>query len=341
MSFQAQAKKVINTEAQAIQSLIARIDGSFDKACALINSCVGRVVVIGVGKSGLVGNKIAATLASTGTPAFAINAAEASHGDLGMVKKGDVILAISYSGQTEEIIALLPVLKKRDLSVISLCGNPHSPLARFATVNLDVGIKEEACPLGLAPTTSTTATLVLGDAMAIALLVERGFTHEDFALSHPGGSLGKRLLVTVADLMHKGAQIPMVCEQDPLDKTLLEMTQKGLGTVCVLDAQQKLIGMFTDGDLRRAFANKVALSETQIQEVMTPNPKTIVADALAINALGVMEHNKITALPVMDHDHRLVGVIHMHALLSAGIQGAQHAETLTLSESKKSNVTYS
>ena len=341
MTFQAQAKKVIDIERRAIERLSQNINHSFDEACQLIKQCSNRIIVIGIGKSGLVGNKIAATLASTGTPAFSINAAEASHGDLGMVKKGDIVLAISYSGQTEEIIRILPVLKKLGVPVISLCGNPLSPLAIFANVNLDISISEEACPLGLAPTASTTSTMVLGDALAIALLSERSFTHEDFALSHPGGSLGKRLLVKVSDLMHQDEHIPIVSQHDTLEKTIIEITQKGLGSVCVLDDNGNFIGIFTDGDLRRAFATKTVISAIPIKHIMTKNPKTIREDELAVNALGTMETNKITALPVLDAKANLIGVIHMHALLNAGIQGVQHENHPTNRKSNENQTAHS
>jgi len=341
MTFQARAQKVIQIEHQAIKNLAALIDSSFDRACQLIKTSCNRVIVIGIGKSGLVGNKIAATLASTGTPAFAVNAAEASHGDLGMIQKGDVVLAISYSGQTEEIIKLLPVLKKLDIPVISFCSNPLSPLATFAKINLNIGTSEEACPLGLAPTASTTATMVLGDALAIALLTDRGFTHEDFALSHPGGSLGKRLLVKVSDLMHKGDHIPIVHENDSLETTLIEITKKGLGAACVIDKKSHFIGIFTDGDLRRAFANNKDVTSTAINKIMTTNSQTTTADELAINALGIMEMNKITSLPVLNNDKQILGVLHMHALLSSGIQGAKHANTFPDQQSKTRQTTYS
>ncbi|MDF2529591.1 MAG: D-arabinose 5-phosphate isomerase [Gammaproteobacteria bacterium] len=319
MSFQARAQEVIRIELEAIKRLQSKINESFDQACNMLKVCTGRIVVLGMGKSGHIGNKIAATLASTGSPAFSIHAAEASHGDFGMITNQDVIIAISYSGKTAEVLSLLPLMKRLNIPVISITGDPNSPLAKAATINLDVSVDKEACPLGLAPTASTTATLVMGDAIAIALLQEKGFTAKEFAFSHPGGSLGKRLLLTARDLMHSGEEIPIVKPDANLQETILEITRKKLGMTAIVDADTKLLGIFTDGDLRRAFEKGIELKAVNVLQVMTKTPKTVKPDSLAIEALNIMENYKITSLVVADEQNHVVGILHMHDLLQAGI----------------------
>jgi arabinose-5-phosphate isomerase len=313
------AQAVIETELSAIQSLLPRINENFARACQTLLECQGRVIVIGMGKSGHVGNKIAATLASTGTPAFFIHPAEASHGDMGMVTTQDVIIAISNSGETNEILTLLPLIRHLEVPLISMTGNPLSTLARYATLNIDISVPKEACPLGLAPTSSTTATLVMGDAIAVALLEVRGFTAENFALFHPGGSLGKRLLLRIRDLMRTGPQIPSVSEDHSVREALVEMTQKNLGMTSVLDENQKVVGIYTDGDLRRTLHRNLDLNSTLIKTVMTPTCKTISSNLLAIEALQIMETHKITSLLVVDEQHNLIGIAHLHDLLNAGL----------------------
>jgi arabinose-5-phosphate isomerase len=310
---------VIETELQAVQALTNRIDATFAKACHYILACQGRVVVIGMGKSGHIGNKLASTLASTGTPALFVHPGEASHGDLGMITPNDVVLAISYSGRTHEILTILPLIKRWDIPLISLTGDPESPLARMANVNLNIQVKEEACPLGLAPTSSTTATLVMGDALAIALLQARNFTAEDFALSHPGGTLGKRLLLRLSDIMRTGKQIPLIKEQAMLSDALVEMSEKGMGMTAVVNERSQLLGVYTDGDLRRTLDNGYDIRSIKIAEVMTKNCKTISANVLAVECLEMMEKHRITSLLIVDDKHIPVGAIHMHDLLRAGI----------------------
>jgi arabinose-5-phosphate isomerase len=319
MSFQARAQEVIRIELEAIQRLQSKINENFDKACTILRDCKGRIVVLGMGKSGHIGNKIAATLASTGSPAFSIHAAEASHGDFGMITQDDVIIAISYSGKTAEVLSLIPLMNHLKVPVISITGAPNSPLAKAATVNLDVSVDKEACPLGLAPTASTTATLVMGDAIAIALLEEKGFTAKEFAFSHPGGALGKRLVLKAKDLMHAGDTIPIVKPNANIQDTILEITRKKLGMTCVVDENGQLLGIFTDGDLRRAFEKGGDLKQTVVHEVMTKNPKTIKPEQLAIEAMNIMELYKITAIVVTDDNKRPIGILHMHDLLQAGI----------------------
>lgn len=312
------AHAVIDTERQAIGDLRQRIDRHFVRACGLILACRGRVVVLGMGKSGHIGHKIAATLASTGTPSFFVHPAEAGHGDLGMITRADVVVSLSNSGETAEIITLLPVIKRLDIPLIALTGDPASTLGRAATVCLDVSVAREACPLGLAPTASTTACLALGDALAVALLEARGFNADDFARSHPGGSLGRRLS-TVRDVMHRGADIPRVHERTPLSRALQEMSEKGLGLTAALDEQGAVAGIFTDGDLRRALAAGHDVHTTTIAEVMTGNARTIAETALAAEALRVMEQHRINALLVLDEQRRLVGVLNVHDLLRAQV----------------------
>ncbi|MBN7771205.1 KpsF/GutQ family sugar-phosphate isomerase [Marinobacter daepoensis] len=317
--FRTSALRAIRIEREAIEALESRINGDFSRACEVIMACRGRVVVTGMGKSGHIGNKIAATLASTGTPAFFVHPGEASHGDLGMITPQDVVIAISNSGSTSEVVTILPLIKRMGAPLISMTGKPDSVLAQEAVANLDVSVAIEACPLGLAPTSSTTATLVMGDALAVALLEARGFSAEDFAFSHPGGSLGRRLLLRVSDIMHTGNQIPRVTEGTPLSGALLEITRKGLGMTTVVDATGTLTGIFTDGDLRRTLDKSVDVHATPIQEVMTRNGKTIRAEHLAAEALNIMEEMKINALPVTNEAGALVGAINMHDLLRAGV----------------------
>ena len=312
-------KAVIETELQAVSDLLNTLDESFARACQCILECQGKTVVIGMGKSGHIGNKIAATLASTGTPAFFVHPSEASHGDLGMITENDVVIAISNSGETDEITVLLPMMDRLKVALISLCGNPDSSLAKSATVNINVQVSHEACPLDLAPTASTTAALVMGDALAIALLEARGFSTEDFALSHPGGTLGRRLLLRVKDIMHSGEDIPCVYEDTLLADSLLEMTRKGLGATAIIDADNRVLGIFTDGDLRRALDKGVDLHKTGIAEVMTGPSKTISADVLAVEALSMMETHKINALLVVDSNFALIGALNMHDLLRARV----------------------
>jgi len=313
------AQRAIQIEHDAIARLLERIDASFVKACDIILACTGRVVVTGMGKSGHIGSKIAATLASTGTPSFFVHPGEASHGDLGMITSQDVVLAISNSGNTAEVITILPLIKRMGAPLISLTGVPQSVLAREADVNLDVSVETEACPLGLAPTSSTTATLVMGDALAVALLEARGFSAEDFAFSHPGGTLGRRLLLKVSDVMHSGERIPAVTEGTLLREALLEMSRKGLGMTTVVDNQGMLKGLFTDGDLRRALDKDLDVRSAGVNEVMTRNCRTVHQDMLAAEALNIMEEHKINGLVVTDSNNRVVGALNMHDLLRAGV----------------------
>ena len=310
---------VVTIETAAVQALEARINGDFVTACQHMLACKGRIVVIGMGKSGHIGNKIAATLASTGSPAFFVHPGEASHGDLGMITSSDVVLALSNSGETREIITILPLIKRMGAPLISMTGNPASTLAREANVNLDVSVAKEACPLDLAPTASTTAALVMGDAVAIALLEARGFTAEDFALSHPGGSLGRRLLLHVYDIMHKGDAIPAVTQHASLRDALIEMTTKGLGMTAIVDGEGRAVGIFTDGDLRRCLDRDIDVRAAKIADVMIPGGKHIAPDRLAVEALNLMEEKKINALLIVDHDERLCGALNMHDLLRAGV----------------------
>lgn len=313
------AHAVIDIESEALTRLHKHINEDFVQACLLILNCKGRVVVLGIGKSGHIANKIAATFASTGTPAFFVHPSEASHGDLGMIKSEDVILALSNSGETEEIITLLPVIKRLQVPLISLTGNNHSSLAKVASINIDVSIEKEACPLGLAPTASTTAALVMGDALAIALLQVRGFDKNDFAASHPGGLLGRRLLLHIEDIMHTDSELPIVQEHALLSAALLIMTQAGLGLTVVVDKKNHVLGTFTDGDLRRALDNNVDIHTTTIDKVMTYHCKTIKKHNLAVEALPIMENHRINALPVVDDDNKLIGLLNTHDLLKAKV----------------------
>jgi arabinose-5-phosphate isomerase len=313
------AGRVLDIESRAVHRLKERLDDSFVTACRLCLETTGRVVVTGMGKSGHIGRKIAATLASTGTPAFFMHPAEASHGDLGMITQQDLMLAVSYSGETQEIITILPLVKRMGAKLVSMTGKPGSTLARAADVHLDVAVDEEACPLNLAPTASTTATLAMGDALAVALLESRGFTAEDFARSHPSGSLGKRLLLRVSDVMHTGDGIPKVRENVRLSEGLVEMSRKGLGMTAIVDADDRILGVFTDGDLRRALDAGVDVHRTEMSAVMHRGPKTIAPDVLAAEAVHLLEEHKITALLVADPQGRLVGALNIHDLFRAGI----------------------
>lgn len=315
----AKARAVFAIEAAAIVGLNQYLDHSFEQACQQMFECKGRIIVIGMGKSGHIGNKIAATLASTGTPSFFVHPGEASHGDLGMITKQDIVLALSNSGETNELLLIVPVLKRLGIALIAMTGNPQSTLARLADVHLCVKVEQEACPLGLAPTASTTAALVMGDALAVALLEARGFSADDFALSHPGGSLGKRLLLRLQDVMHQGEQIPQVPTSATIKQALLEISQKGLGMTAIVDEQGKLAGIFTDGDLRRLLDLRIDIHQTLIADVMIRNCITAKADMLAAEALKIMEQKKINGLIVLSEDGIPVGAMNMHDLLRAGV----------------------
>lgn len=310
---------VIDTEANSLRDLAKRLNTDFAQACQFCLDCEGRIVVTGMGKSGHIGGKIAATLASTGTPAFFVHPGEASHGDMGMITSKDVVVAISNSGETQEISILLPLIKRLGVPLISLTGNADSTLAQAADINLDVSVENEACPLGLAPTSSTTTALAMGDALAIALLEERGFSEDDFALSHPGGSLGKKLLLRVADVIHRDQEMPMVSENSLLKDALVEMSAKGLGMTTVVDKEQKVLGIFTDGDLRRAMDNDVDVHTAIMSEVMTSGGTKITEKMLAAEALTLMQEKRINALLVLAENQSLKGVLNMHDLLRAGV----------------------
>ncbi len=314
------ARHVLDIEARGIFSLIERLDESFVEAVELLYHCQGKVVVTGLGKSGLICRKIAATLSSTGTPSLFLHAGDGLHGDLGMIMKGDVVLAVSNSGETDELLMLLPIIKRLGLKLIVMTGNPNSTLSRAGDIILNVAVKEEACPLGLSPTTSTTAALAMGDALAVVLLEKKGFREEDFALRHPGGVLGRKLLLRVNDLMHRGPQLPVVHEDTPMKDTLLEITSKRLGVTAVINDKGELIGVITDGDLRRGLERKGDIFRFKAKELMTRNPKTIPADALAARAVAVMEEHSITSLFILeDGGRKPIGVVHLHDLLKAGI----------------------
>lgn len=313
------AERVLRLEAEAILGLIPRLDDQFDRAVELLYHCRGRVIVTGMGKSGLVGRKIAATLASTGTPAYFLHPAEGVHGDLGMVARGDVVLAISNSGQTDEVLAIVPTLKRLGVPIVLMTGNPGSALARQCEVVLDVGVPEEACPMNLAPTCSTTAALAAGDALAMVLLELRGLRPEDYAALHPRGTLGWRALVRVRDLMHTGSEVPVVAHDLPMKDVILEMTRKRLGMTTVVDAAGRLLGVITDGDLRRMHLRPEPIADLTAGEVATREPKLIDADELAAKALQVMETFAITSLVIVDADHRPAGVLHLHDILRAKV----------------------
>ncbi|TXH04457.1 MAG: KpsF/GutQ family sugar-phosphate isomerase [Nevskiaceae bacterium] len=318
-ALQQMGRKVLEIERDALSALLPRINADFARACELMLACKGRIVVTGMGKSGHVGSKIAATLASTGTPAFFVHPGEASHGDLGMITKQDVVLAMSNSGETAEVLTILPLIKRMGAPLIAMTGKPSSTLAKTADVHLDVSVAQEACPLNLAPTASTTATLAMGDALAVALLEARGFTPEDFAMSHPGGSLGRKLLLKIADLMHTGERLPTVAPTATLSEALLEMTRKGLGMTAIVDEAGAVLGVYTDGDLRRTLEQGVDVRSAKIVDVMTKGGKSVQADHLAAEAVQLMEKHKITALLVLDNAGKLVGAIHMQDLLRAGV----------------------
>lgn len=314
------AKAVLEIEARGIASMIDRLGDNFVRAIELLHGCRGKVVVTGMGKSGLIGRKISATLASTGTPSFFLHSGDAVHGDVGMVMKGDVILAVSNSGDTEEILKLLPHFKRHEFKLIVMTGKPDSTLAQAGDVVLDVGVVEEACPLGLAPTASTTAALAMGDALAVVLLEKRGFREEDFAMLHPGGILGRKLLLRVEDLMHRGDQVPLVNQDTPMKEALFEITSKRLGVTGVVDSQGKLVGVITDGDLRRALERHRDILDLKARDLMTRDPKTITAEKLAAEAVAVMERYPITSLFVLKNGSRTpLGVIHLHDLVKSGL----------------------
>ncbi|NOQ13205.1 MAG: KpsF/GutQ family sugar-phosphate isomerase [Methyloprofundus sp.] len=313
------AHDVIALEAQAVTALLEKVDEQFVAACHIIASCKGRVVVTGMGKSGHIAGKIAATLASTGTPAFFVHPGEASHGDLGMITRQDVVLALSNSGETDELLTLLPIIKRLAVPMIAMTGRVESTLAKFSSAHISNAVEKEACSLGLAPTASTTVALVMGDALAVSLMTMRGFTRDDFAFSHPGGSLGRRLLVMVSDIMHTGTQLPIVKEDVGIMDALLEMTAKKLGMTAVVDSQGYLAGVFTDGDLRRLLERAIDIKITPISQVMTVNCQVISEDVLAAEAMQVMEEKKINALIVVDQNKKVMGALNMHDLIQAGI----------------------
>lgn len=310
---------VIETEAQAVFDLTQRIDQRFETACELLLACTGRIVVTGMGKSGHIGHKIAATLSSTGSPAFFMHPGEASHGDFGMITRQDTVIAISNSGHTQELLVLLPLIKRLGIPLITLTGNPESTIAKAANVNLDVSVHHEACPLGLAPTTSTTVSLVMGDALAIALLQARGFSSEDFARSHPGGALGKRLLLHIDDIWHQGDMLPIIHQDSTVREALIEVTAKKLGMTCVVDSKGCLAGIYTDGDVRRTLTNEYDINTTTLNTVMTRDCRTISKGMLAAEALSLMQKHSITSLVVVDNDKRPTAVVHLHDLLRADV----------------------
>jgi arabinose-5-phosphate isomerase len=312
------AKAVIAIEKNALEDLENKIDDEFVKACELISQCSGKVIVIGMGKSGHIGNKIAATLASTGTPAFAVHPAEAGHGDLGMISRNDVVIAISYSGESDEISMILPVIQRAGVKIISMTGNHSSSIAKAADIHIDVGVKKEACPHNLAPTASTTATLAMGDAMAVSLLTMKGFTPDDFARSHPSGSLGRRLLTFVTNIMKTGDEIPLINPNATLSDALVEMTKKGLGMV-IIHENMNLIGIYTDGDLRRTLEKTQNLNDLKINDVMTKDCSAILDSEPAIKAVELMDGKNINSLPVLDKNKKIVGAINMHSLMQAKV----------------------
>jgi arabinose-5-phosphate isomerase len=313
------AREVLHTEAAAVQALAQRVDESFLRALGIILSCEGRVIVSGMGKSGHIARKIASTMSSTGTPAYFVHPAEASHGDLGMITSEDVFIALSYSGENQELLTIVPVIKRQGARLISLTGNPQSSLALASDAHLNAAVDKEACPMGLAPTASTTASLALGDALAVALLDAKGFSEEDFARSHPGGSLGRRLLTHVRDIMHTGKEIPAVDYGAPLSDAVLEISRKGLGMTAIVDEAQRVLGIYTDGDLRRTLEKRLDFTATPIHAVMSRNPRSIAPDALAAEAVQIMERHSINQMLVVDGDNRLVGALNMHDLLHAKV----------------------
>ena len=312
------ANRVLDIESAAIKDLKGTLNKSFVEACEACGNCKGKIIVMGLGKSGHIADKIAATFASTGTPAFFIHPSEAIHGDLGMIDKEDIVLILSYSGETEEIVSLIPIIKNMGITIIALTGNKKSKLSNEATINLNVEVKEEACPMNLAPTASTTAALAMGDAIAVALLEKKGFTKEDFAKSHPGGVLGKKLLLSLGDIMHEGDEIPIVYETDKLASGLIEMSEKALGMTAVLNNDNELIGIFTDGDLRRTLENKVDIQSTYMKKVMKKDPYTMSAETLAYNAVAIIQEMKITSLLIVK-DKKVIGALNIHDLFRAGV----------------------
>lgn len=319
LNFIEQGLRVLDVERQALSDIAQYVDENFHNACQLMYDCEGRIIVIGMGKSGHIGNKIAATLASTGSPAFFVHPGEASHGDLGMITKNDVVMLISNSGETSEVLNIIPVLKRLGAKMISMTGNTQSTMATLANVHVCIKVEKEACSLGLAPTSSTTATLAMGDAMAVALLEARGFTADDFALSHPGGSLGKRLLLTLKDVMHGGANTPIISVSQTVKDALIEMSAKGLGMTAIVDENQQLVGLFTDGDLRRILEQRIDIHTTQIDVVMTKSCTTATQDILAAEALNIMEHKRINGLIVINEKNQPIGALNMQDLLKAGV----------------------
>lgn len=318
-TFIEQGQRVLEIERAAIDDITPSVDANFARACELMLNCQGRVVVTGMGKSGHIGSKIAATLASTGTPAFFVHPGEASHGDLGMITATDLVVALSNSGETQELISIIPVIKRLGVKLVSMTGNPHSTLAQSSDVHINVAVKKEACSLGLAPTASTTATLVMGDALAVALLNARGFTADDFALSHPGGSLGRRLLLRVSDIMHRDERLPSVSEDAIIKDALLEISRQGLGMTAVVKQKNVLAGVFTDGDLRRLLDRQIDIHTTAISGVMTAPCITVTENTLAAEALKLMEDKKISGLVVVNADYQPVGAFNVHDLLRAGV----------------------
>ena len=312
------ANRVLDIEAAAIEDLKGGLNQSFVDACEACRNCKGKIIVMGLGKSGHIADKMAATFASTGTPAFFIHPSEAIHGDLGMIDKEDVVLILSYSGETEEIVSLIPIIKNMGITIIALTGNKKSKLSKEATINLNVEVKEEACPMNLAPTASTTAALAMGDAIAVALLEKKGFTKEDFAKSHPGGYLGKKLLLSLSDIMHEGDEIPIVYETDKVASGLIEMSEKALGMTAVLNNKNELVGIFTDGDLRRTLENKVDIQNTYMKEVMKKDPYVMSGETLAYNAVAIIQEMKITSLLIVK-GKKVVGALNIHDLFRAGV----------------------
>lgn len=319
LNFIEQGLRVLDIERQALSDIAQYVDENFHQACQLIYDCQGRTIVIGMGKSGHIGNKIAATLASTGSPAFFVHPGEASHGDLGMITKNDVVMLISNSGETSEVLNIIPVLKRLGAKMIAMTGNASSTMATLANVHICIKVQKEACSLGLAPTASTTATLAMGDAMAVALLEARGFTADDFALSHPGGSLGKRLLLTLKDVMHSGKNTPIINVTQTIKDALIEMSAKGLGMTAIVDSQQQLVGLFTDGDLRRILEQRIDIHKTQIDVVMTKSCTTATQDILAAEALNIMEQKRINGLIIVNEQNHPIGALNMQDLLKAGV----------------------
>ncbi|MBH0029542.1 MULTISPECIES: KpsF/GutQ family sugar-phosphate isomerase [unclassified Pseudoalteromonas] len=319
LNFIEQGLRVLDVERQALSDIAQYVDENFHNACQLMYDCEGRIIVIGMGKSGHIGNKIAATLASTGSPAFFVHPGEASHGDLGMITKNDVVMLISNSGETSEVLNIIPVLKRLGAKMIAMTGNTQSTMATLANVHVCIKVEKEACSLGLAPTSSTTATLAMGDAMAVALLEARGFTADDFALSHPGGSLGKRLLLTLKDVMHSGANTPIIDVSQTVKDALIEMSAKGLGMTAIVGENQQLVGLFTDGDLRRILEQRIDIHTTQIDVVMTKSCTTATQDILAAEALNIMERKRINGLIVVNEKNQPIGALNMQDLLKAGV----------------------